>query len=83
MIPADTDPEAHEIQLNIWRAMEPERKFEQVLQLSDDARALVTDGIRARHPEYNEEQVKHASFRVFLGDTLYAEVWPDRELLAS
>ena len=83
MIPADTDPKAYEVQLEIWRRMDAETKFAQVVQLCDDGRWLVFEGIRARHPEYNEDQVKHASFRLFLGDDLYSEVWPDRELLPS
>lgn len=83
MIPADTDQESFQVQLNIWRTMPAEQKFAQLLQLNDDARALVVDGIRSRHPDYSEEQVKHASFRIFLGDALYQTVWPDRPLLPS
>jgi len=81
MIPADTDPEAYEAQLEVWRRMAPEKKLAQVFQLSDVVRELVIAGIRDRHPEYDEEQVKHAAFRHFLGDALYREVWPDRDLL--
>lgn len=83
VIPADTDQESFQIQLQLWRAMSAEQKFAQVFQLCDDARALVVDGIRSRHPEYSEDQIKHASFRIFLGDELYQTVWPDRPLLPS
>ena len=82
MIPADTHPEAYAVQLNLFRRMSPERKLAQVIQLSDDVRVLVTAGVRSRHPEYNQDQVKHASFRLFLGDALYGQAWPDRALLA-
>ncbi|MDJ0838667.1 MAG: hypothetical protein QNK37_19275 [Acidobacteriota bacterium] len=81
MIPADTDPQAYAVQLEIWRRMSTKDKFAQVVQLSNDTRSIVMDGVRNRHPEYDDEQVKHASFRLFLGDMLYRKVWPDRKLL--
>jgi len=83
MIPADTDPAIFDIQLNIWRNMEPSQKFDQVANLCDDSRALVVAGIHNRHPEYTSDQVKHASFRIFLGEDLYRKVWPNRTLLPS
>ena len=83
MIPADTDPEAFEVQLEIWRRMDPKLKFEQVIQHCNDIRQLTLAGIRGRHPTYNAEQLKHAAFRLFLGDALYREVWPEREFIPA
>jgi hypothetical protein len=36
----------------------------------------LTDGIRARHPEYDDQQVKLAALHVWLGPALFHEVYP-------
>jgi hypothetical protein len=82
MRPADTTPEAWEVQQAIWRRMGGARRVETALRMSDDARALTMAGIRSRHPEYDDEQVRHAAYRLVLGDALYCAAWPDRPLLA-
>ena len=81
MIPADTHPDAHAVQIALIRGMDADTKFRQIVQMCEDARALGISGIRARHPEYSEDQVKQASHRLFLGDELFREVWPEKELL--
>jgi hypothetical protein len=81
MIPADTHPEAHAVQVEIWRNMDFETKFRQVVQLCDEMREVTRCGIRHRHPEYTVEQVKYAEFRMILGDALFKEVYPAQELL--
>ncbi len=50
--------------------------------MSEQARQIAMDGIRHRHPEYTDEQVRHAMYRLTLGDELYEAAWPDRPLLA-
>ena len=77
MRPADTAPEAHEVQLEIYRRMGPERRFELGVRMSEDIRALAAEGIRARHPEYSEAEVRFALFRMLLGDELFGRAWPD------
>jgi hypothetical protein len=39
------------------------------------------DGIRRRHPEYTDEQVRMALLRLLHGDELLRTVWPDRALV--
>jgi hypothetical protein len=63
--------------------MSPEQKSAQIVQLCEDARALVIEGIQSRHPEYTLEEVHHAAYRIFIGDQLYREVWPDKALLET
>jgi hypothetical protein len=41
----------------------------------------VEAGIRSRHPDYSEEQVLWALRRLWLGDDLVRQAWPDRELV--
>jgi hypothetical protein len=50
-------------------------------RLSAMVRRVACAGIRARHPEYVDEQIRLAHARLTLGDTLVRAVWPDRPLV--
>ena len=82
MKPHDTDDAAWAVQVDIWRRMGPTKRVELALRMSDEVRELTRSGIRARHPEYSEDDVKHAAFRIFLGDELYQKAWPNHALMA-
>jgi hypothetical protein len=75
-IPADTTIEAALVQFEICRRMTPERRFEMACEMSDSLRRLATEGVRHRHPEYTEDQVRLASNRLWLGDELFRQVFP-------
>lgn len=60
--------------------MTPEKRLELAFQMTASMRALVADGIRQRHPDYNEQQVKLALIRLTLGDELFHEVYPGVEI---
>jgi hypothetical protein len=79
VIPADTTPEAWRVQLEIYRRMSPSKRLELALRMSDSMRAVVASGVRARHPEYDEEQIKHAVNRILLGDELFRKAFPGVE----
>jgi hypothetical protein len=81
MRPADTTPEAHAVQIAIYRRLGPEGRMELADRLSMDVRALSRAGIRARHPEYSPDQVEQALRRLLLGDELFRKVWPGQALL--
>ena len=81
--PEDTTPEAWRIQQQIWRRMGPERRLATALSMSDDLRRLSADGIRHRHPEYSEVQVRWALDRMLLGDALFARAYPKADLLST
>lgn len=76
IIPADTTPEAWAIQINIHRRMSPSRRLELALQMSDSLRRVVASGVRSRHAEYSEEQVRLATARLWLGEDLFRQVHP-------
>jgi hypothetical protein len=75
-VPADTTLEAARVQYDIYRRMPPERRLELALRMSDSLRALTAAGVRHRHPEYDEEQVRLAVIRLTLGDELFRQVYP-------
>jgi hypothetical protein len=80
--PADTTPEAWEAQLALLRRMGGPRRAAVAFRLTRLAREASRAGIRARHPEYGEDDVRRAFFRMLHGDAITRSVWPDRELLA-
>lgn len=78
-IPYDTDPSAFQAQLDFYRRIGPEARVRLAFQMSEQAREISKAGIRMRHPEYTEDQLQHALFRLLLGETLYRAAWPERE----
>lgn len=77
MRPPDTTPEAAEVQLRIYRRMSPGDRLRQALELTGISRRLLAAGVRRRHPEYDDEQVRLATIRIWLGDELYGAAYPE------
>ena len=71
MRPLDTSPDAEKIQIEIFRRMEPEGRLQSAALLSETCRTLLAEGIRKRHPTYNEEQVRLALIRCLLQEDLF------------
>jgi len=80
--PRDTTSESHEAQLQAYRRLGPAGRASIAGRLSADTRELARGGIRARHPEYTEDEVEHALRRLWLGDDLFRRAWPAHSLLA-
>jgi hypothetical protein len=80
-IPADTTADAHRCQTDIYRRMGGGERISIAFQLTETVRHLAFAGIRARHPEYTDDQVFLAWARLSLGDELVAAVWPGRALV--
>ena len=81
MIPLDTTPEAHRVQVQVYRRMGPEGRLRRAMTMCDEAREVAQAGIRARHPEYGDEGVRWALYRLLLGDALFRAAYPGRPLL--
>jgi len=71
MQPFDTTPYADQIQVEVFRRMRPEERLQSALSLAQTSRELLKEGIRRRHPEYGEEQVRLAAIRIMLGEDLF------------
>ncbi len=54
----DTDPEAERVELRLYRQMSPARKWELVEDAIQTSRELVLAGIRLRHPNVGEEEIR-------------------------
>jgi len=77
----DTSPEAHQVQLAIWRRMGPAGRHALVLRMSEELRELSRSGIRMRRPDYTEAEVELALRRLTWGDELFLKVYPQHAAL--
>jgi hypothetical protein len=75
-VPADTRPEAAWVQFRIYQRMAPEKRLELAFQMSDFLRRTIREGVRHRHPDFADEQVKLAVCRLTLGEEVFAQAFP-------
>ena len=64
---SDTSPEAAAIQAEIFRRMTPAERVKLALEMSDSMRNVALAGLRSRHPEMREEQLKWELMRLMYG----------------
>ena len=81
MKPIDTTLHAHRLQAEIYARMGGAARLSLAFELTEAVRQLAWAGIRHRHPDYSDDQVRAAWARLNLGDDLCREVWPDRPLI--
>jgi len=72
----DTAPEADQVQVEIYRRMTPERRLQAGIELSRTCRELLAEGVRSRHPEYDEPSVRLAVIRILLPENLFLTAYP-------
>jgi hypothetical protein len=78
---ADTSSEAHHLQIEAYRRMTPARRVDLAVSMSEESWLLAADGIRIRHPDYDEQRVTWALRRLRLGDDLVRRAWPGAPLV--
>jgi hypothetical protein len=76
VVPADTTEEAARVQREVLRRMPPMKRLQLACQMSDELREIVAAGVRHRHPDYDDNQVRLAVIRLYLGDDLFRKVYP-------
>ena len=79
--PIDTSIDAHAHQREVYLRIGGAARLAIAFDLSEMVRNTTMAGIRARHPEYRDEDVQRAWARLTLGDALCREVWPDQPLI--
>jgi hypothetical protein len=75
-IPRDTTPEAFWVQIEALRRLGTEGRARMTFQLCDQVRRFAAAGVRSRHPDYTDEQIRFAVIRLRLGERLFAKVYP-------
>lgn len=73
----DTSDDAASVQIEVYRRMTPGARLRLGLELTEMSRHLLKDGIRRRHPEYGDEEVRLASIRLWLGPELFRTAYPE------
>jgi hypothetical protein len=71
----DTSVEAAAVQIEAYRRMAPADRLHAALELTELSRHLLADGVRRRHPEYDAEQRRLATIRLWLGEELYRQAY--------
>ncbi len=72
----DTSSKARKVQIEILRKMGPEQRLKVSLELTGYLKKLLEEGVKSRHPEYSEQEVKLAVIRILLGNELFEIVYP-------
>jgi hypothetical protein len=82
MRPLDTTPESERIQFEVFRRMGPEKRLQAAIALSQTCRQLLAEGVRRRHPEYDEWQIRLAVIRLRLPEKVFFAAYPEaRDIL--
>ena len=72
----DTSEDAARVQLGVYRRMAPSERLNVGLELTRISRDLLAQGIRARHPEYSDDEVTWAVIRVWIGRDMFRRAYP-------
>jgi hypothetical protein len=72
---SDTSPEARRVQYDLYRRMPLGRRLELAFDMYDTGRLLAIAGLRMRHPDANEEELKRLWARQHLGPELFERVY--------
>ena len=64
---SDTSPAAHAEHVRLYREAGPERRAEIAAELSAAIREVSKAGVRMRHPEFSEDEVRREVLRIFYG----------------
>jgi len=77
---AETSAEAARVYYEILRRLGPAGRMRLFAELNATLRAVLAAGVRHRHPEYDEEQVRLAVARLTLGEELFRKAYPGLEV---
>lgn len=66
----DTPPEVERVLLAYWREAPAWEKWQRMVELNRSTRSLVLAGLRRRHPEASEEELRRRLADLILGSEL-------------
>ena len=72
---SDTRPEAEEVLFELLRAAPPWRKLRMMEQLNTSMRTLAIAGLRQRHPEANDSEIRRRLADILLGPQLALTIY--------
>lgn len=71
----DTSPQARRVQIELMRQAPPWRKVELLGQLNHTAKLFALSGLRQRHPQASEDEIRRRLADLVLGPALAAKVY--------
>lgn len=71
----DTTSDALAVQYRALRSIGMAGRIAMTFELSDNMRATVADGVRYRHPQWDEQAVEREVLRLMIGDDLFREAF--------
>jgi hypothetical protein len=71
----DTSPEAEELLFSLWRETPAWRKLELMEDMNRTVRQLALVGLRRRHPNASQEELRRRLADILLGEGLAAKVY--------
>jgi hypothetical protein len=81
LVSPDTTEEAARVQREVYRRMSPARRLQLIFEMNEHLRKLLAAGVRSRHPDYTEAQVKRAVIRLWLGRELFERAYPGQQIV--
>jgi hypothetical protein len=79
-IPRDTSLEAYRVQCQALRRLSAEQRGRLMVDIIEFVNAVSAAGVRSRHPDYSDEQVRMAVIQMRLGEGLFKKVYPGVEV---
>lgn len=76
----DTSPDAEAVRLEVLRRLTPEERARWTDEMSNERFEVARNGIRLRHPEYDDDDVRLAMLRLLHGDELVRTIYPAESL---
>lgn len=81
VVPADTSRDVWERQMAALADRSVDERLAEWAALNAAIGRIEADGVRRRHPEYDDDKVLRALVRLRHGDRLARGAWPDEELV--
>ena len=80
-IPSDTTIEAARKEFEALRRLGPEGRARMTFELSNNLRRTVGAGVRQRHPDYDEQEIRREVVRLMIGDQLFQKAFGGSDTL--
>jgi len=74
MATTDTTPDARRRVMAVFSAMSGAERVRYATEMADEVREVAMAGIRTRHPDYDDQQVRTAWFAMLHGDAIADEI---------
>jgi hypothetical protein len=79
-IAADTTPEAQAVHQEAIRRLGMAGRAKMAFELSENLRVASEAGVRLRHPDYDDRQVRLAATRLAIGDSLFRQAFGEQDI---